>query len=138
MRTAILPLLSLMVLAPFTVAPAAPPVWLSMKTDHEIEAGVPLVVHVTVRSADLPPGTLTLIPPEGSWQVVEGPTSWSGTLRAGEKVRWDLSAIPLVEEREPFRVRFEAAGETNEWTAGLPAVKLNPRPGGGASATVTL
>lgn len=64
--------------------------------------------------AKLPPPRLA--PPAG-WQVIDGPTQWTGSLKAGQRLEFQMKAVPLTDEpgdlqaslRVPNQLEYKAS-----------------------------
>ncbi len=127
------------------LARVVPPVWVGLQCDSPAQVGEPMSVRVSLRAADLPPARVSVLAPSASWDVADGETSWTGSLKAGALVTWTLVLVPLRADPEPLWVQYAAeAGDPVEWAIGLPAVVQEPKaapavpaPGGGSVASIT-
>lgn len=78
-------------------ASAGPPVQLSLATADAPRPGQPSTIYVVLQAgADVDLAEYNLATPEG-WQVVEGPTRWTGSLKQGQRLEFQLRAVPFSE-----------------------------------------
>ncbi len=86
----------------FLSAPAyahiGPPVKVSLASADSVRTGQPATIYVVLQAAaDVDQAEYTLAPPTG-WQVIDGPTQWTGALKSGQRLEFHLKAIPLTDE----------------------------------------
>lgn len=75
-----------------------PPVKVSLATADAPRRGEASTIYVVLQAgADVDQAEYTLAPPAG-WQIVDGPTQWTGALKAGQRIEFLLKAIPLSDE----------------------------------------
>ena len=75
-----------------------PPVKVSLASADTARRGEPAIIYVVLQAAaDVDHAEYNLTPPVG-WQVIEGATQWAGPLKAGQRVEFQMKAIPLSDE----------------------------------------
>ena len=94
-----------------------PPVKVSLASADTARRGEPAVIYVVLQAAaDVAHAEYNLAPPAG-WQVIDGPTQWTGSLKAGQRLEFQMKAVPLTDEpgdlqaslRVPNQLEYKAS-----------------------------
>lgn len=74
------------------------PVKVSLASPDAPRRGEAATIYVVLQSAaDVDQAEYSLVPPAG-WQVIDGPTQWTGSLKSGQRLEFQMKAIPLSDE----------------------------------------
>lgn len=74
------------------------PVKVSLASADAPRRGEAATIYVVLQSAaDVDQAEYALVPPAG-WQVIEGPTQWTGALKAGQRMEFQMKAVPLSDD----------------------------------------
>jgi len=75
-----------------------PPAKVTLASADAVRRGEPSTIYVVLQAAaDVSQAEYNLKPPAG-WQVIEGATQWVGSLKAGQRIEFQMRAIPLTDE----------------------------------------
>jgi hypothetical protein len=98
-------------------AHVGPPVKVSLASADTVRRGEPSTIYVVLlAAADVDHAEYALAPPAG-WQVIDGPTQWTGSMKAGQRLEFQIKAVPLSDEpgdlqaslRLPNQLEYKAA-----------------------------
>ncbi|HBG04588.1 MAG: hypothetical protein A2075_21295 [Geobacteraceae bacterium GWC2_58_44] len=98
-----------------SMAAVRPPIAVTIATTDKIVVGQQMTVQVVLQAGDLQDVSFKLIIPEG-WLFVGGHASWSGSLQAGQPVKFEAIVIPSMQDPEDIRGTLKVPGwNQTEW-----------------------
>ncbi len=97
------------------------PLAVMLESKDKLNPGQPVTIVMTMKSAAAIQLATVAVQPSTDWQILDGVSHWTGSMKEGESMELSFRAVPLTAEPATLKVRYHAGTFAEESTSFDPA-----------------